>query len=85
MLRSMFTAITSLTLHQDYMDVVADNLANVNTAGFKRSNVTFQDQFAQTLQAGSAPTANLGGINPTQIGPRRSAGQYHHTVHPGHA
>ena len=68
MLRSMFTAITSLTLHQDYMDVVADNLANVNTAGFKRSNVTFQDQFAQTLQAGSAPTANLGGINPTQIG-----------------
>lgn len=68
MLRSMFTAITSLTLHQDYMDVVADNLANVNTAGFKRSNVTFQDQFAQMLQAGAAPTANLGGINPTQIG-----------------
>jgi len=68
MLRSMFTAITSLTLHQDYMDVTADNLANVNTAGFKRSTVTFQDQFAQMLQAGSAPTANLGGINPTQIG-----------------
>ncbi|KAA3648396.1 MAG: flagellar hook protein FlgE [Chloroflexi bacterium] len=68
MLRSMFTAITSLNLHQTYMDVVADNLANANTPAYKASRITFKDQFAQTMSAGSAPTATLGGINPTQIG-----------------
>jgi flagellar hook protein FlgE len=64
----MFTAISSLTLHQSYMDVVADNLANANTYGFKSSRVTFQDQFGQLLSVGSAPTAEIGGIDPTQIG-----------------
>ncbi|MBN1267451.1 MAG: flagellar hook protein FlgE [Anaerolineales bacterium] len=68
MLRAMSTAITSLGLHQSYMDVIADNLANANTSGFKSSTVTFQDQFGQLLGAGSSPTADLGGINPTQIG-----------------
>lgn len=68
MLRSMFTAISSLSLHQTFMDVVADNLANVNTYGFKASRVTFQDQFAQTLWNGSAPSDNLGGVNPAQVG-----------------
>ncbi len=68
MLRSMFTSIGSLTLHQSYMDVVANNLANVNTTGYKSSRVTFQDQISQLLAAGAAPSANVGGINPTQIG-----------------
>ncbi len=68
MLRSMFTAISALTLHQSYLDVVADNLANANTPGFKSSRVAFQDQFAQLLGVGSSPTTDLGGINPTQIG-----------------
>ncbi len=68
MLRAMSTAITSLGLHQSYMDVIADNLANANTSGFKSSSVSFQDQFGQLLAAGSGPTANLGGINPTQVG-----------------
>ena len=68
MLRSMFTAISSLTLHQSFMDVVADNLSNVNTYGFKSSRITFQDQFSQLVRYGSAPTDELGGINPAQIG-----------------
>ncbi|MBI9044899.1 MAG: flagellar hook protein FlgE [Anaerolineaceae bacterium] len=68
MIRSMFTAINSLYSHQQYMDVVADNLANVNTPGYKSSYVSFQDQFTQTLSVGAGPTENLGGINPTQIG-----------------
>lgn len=68
MLRSMFTAISSLNLHQIYMDVVANNLANVNTYGYKSNRVSFQDQFSQTLWDGSAPGDNLGGINPAQIG-----------------
>jgi flagellar hook protein FlgE len=68
MLRSMFTAISALNLHQVYMDVVANNLANVNTTGYKSSRVSFQDQFSQTMWDGSAPSDNLGGINPAQIG-----------------
>jgi len=64
----MFTAIGALTLHQAYMDVVADNLANVNTPGFKSGRFSFQSQIAQRMQSGSAPTATTGGINPTQIG-----------------
>ena len=68
MLRSMFSAISALNLHQTYMDVVANNLANVNTYGYKASRVTFQDQFSQTLWNGAGPTENLGGINPAQIG-----------------
>ena len=62
MLRSMFTAITSLNIYQSYMDVVADNLSNANTPGFKSSRVTFMDQIAQLLSMGSAPTDTLGGI-----------------------
>ncbi|MCI0520677.1 MAG: flagellar hook protein FlgE [Chloroflexi bacterium] len=68
MLRSMFTAISSLNLHQYFMDVVADNLANANTYGFKSNRISFQDQFAQTLWMGSAPLGDLGGINPAQVG-----------------
>lgn len=68
MLRSMFTAISSLTLHQSFMDVVADNLANTNTFGFKSSRVTFQDQIGQLINVGSAPTTELGGVDPVQVG-----------------
>jgi flagellar hook protein FlgE len=68
MLRSMFTAISSLQLHQAYMDVISDNLANANTTAYKSNRVLFQDQFAQVLSPGSAPTTAIGGTNPTQIG-----------------
>lgn len=68
MIRSMFTAISSLNLHQSYLDVISDNLANSNTTGYKSSRVNFQDQFAQIMGSGAAPTTSAGGINPTQIG-----------------
>ena len=68
MLRSMFTAVSALNLHQSYLDVIADNLANANTPGFKASRMLFQDQIAQLISPESAPTDNLGGKNPTQIG-----------------
>ena len=68
MIRSMFTAISSLNLHQKYLDVVANNLANANTTGFKASRVLFKDQFSQLMSPGSAPADTLGGTNPTQIG-----------------
>lgn len=68
MIRSMFTAISSLNLNQTFLDVISDNLANSNTTGFKASRVIFQDQFAQIMTSGAAPIGNVGGINPTQIG-----------------
>ncbi len=68
MLRSMFTAISALHLHQYFMDVVADNLANANTYGFKANRFSFQDQFSQMISVGSAPNGNMGGVNPIQIG-----------------
>jgi flagellar hook protein FlgE len=68
MIRSMFTAVNSLYINQQYMDVVADNLSNVNTPGFKSSTVRFKDQFAQTMRVGSAPSTALGGLNPMQVG-----------------
>lgn len=74
MLRSMFTAINALNVHQMFLDVVSDNLANANTTAFKSSRVTFQTQIAQLMQAGAAPSATLGGVNPSQIGLGTSLG-----------
>ncbi len=68
MLRSMFTAISALNLHQSYLDVIANNLANANTTGYKANRVMFQDQYSQLISGGSAPTANRSGTNPVQIG-----------------
>ena len=68
MMRSMFSGISGLRSHQTMMDVVGNNIANVNTSGFKSSVVTFQETLAQTLQGSGSPTGNLGGTNPMQIG-----------------
>ena len=50
------------------MDVIGNNVANVNTAGFRSSRVLFRTAFAQTLSIGTAPTGGLGGVNPMQVG-----------------
>ncbi|HRF50068.1 MAG TPA: flagellar hook protein FlgE [Anaerolineales bacterium] len=68
MLRSMFTAISSLNAHQTWMDVIGNNLANVNTTGYKTSFVRFQDQISQLLRPGSSPTGTRGGVDPMQVG-----------------
>jgi len=68
MLRSLFAGISGLRSNQTMLDVVGNNIANANTAGFKSSNVVFQDTLSQMLTAGSAPTANQGGTNPIQVG-----------------
>jgi flagellar hook protein FlgE len=68
MLRSMFTAISSLTTHQSWMDNLSNNLANVNTPGYKASQVSFQDQVSQLIRSGAAPSGTLGGVDPEQIG-----------------
>ena len=69
MLRSMSSAISGLENHQIYMDVVGQNIANVNTVGYKSSRVNFKEALAQTYSVGSAPVAGgVGGTNPVQVG-----------------
>jgi flagellar hook protein FlgE len=70
MLRSLFTSVTGLKIHQTKMDVIGNNIANVNTIGFKASTVTFADAFYQTLQGASGANATTGtaGRNAIQIG-----------------
>ncbi len=68
MLRSMFAAVTGLRSHQAFMDVVGNNIANVNTTGYKTSTVLFEDLLSQELNGAGAPAANAGGTNPAQIG-----------------
>ena len=68
MLRSMFSAISGLKAHQTKLDTVGNNIANVNTVGFKSSQTVFQDTLSQVLSNGSAPTETTGGTNPAQVG-----------------
>ena len=56
MLRSLFSGVSGLRAHQQMMDVVGNNIANVNTTGFKGSSVVFQDLLSQILQGASATT-----------------------------
>ena len=68
MMRSMFAGVSGLRNHQIRMDVIGNNIANVNTVGYKTSRVTFQDALSQTLKGATAPQNNRGGINPQQVG-----------------
>jgi len=68
MMRSLYSGVTGLRSHQTKMDVIGNNIANVNTVGFKSSRVIFQDIYSQTIAPASAATATTGGTNPQQIG-----------------
>ncbi len=68
MMRSLFSGVSGLKNHQTRMDVVGNNIANVNTYGFKTSRVTFQDMLSQTMSGAAKPEENKGGVNPKQIG-----------------
>ncbi len=68
MLRSLFSGISGLRSHQTMMDVVANNIANVNTTGYKSANVIFEDTLSQIIRSAGAPGAGIGGTNPAQIG-----------------
>ena len=68
MMRSLYSGVSGVKGHQTRMDVVGNNIANVNTTGFKSGRVTFADTLSQTQTAASAPSGNIGGTNPKQIG-----------------
>ncbi len=67
-MRSLFSGVSALKNHQVRMDVIGNNIANVNTVGFKSSRVTFRDTLSQTLRAASSPQGGRGGVNPMQVG-----------------
>src|SRR3954454_14746438 len=64
----MFSAVSGLRAHQTKLDVTGNNIANVNTVGYKSSSTVFQDTLSQVVRAGGAPAADRGGTNPAQIG-----------------
>jgi flagellar hook protein FlgE len=68
MLRSLYSGISGLRAHQQMMDVTGSNIANVNTSGFKTSQVTFQDTLSQMVKSAGAPQGTAGGVNPAQVG-----------------
>ena len=68
MLRSLFSGISGLRAHQQMMDVTGNNIANVNTTGYKSSQTVFQDTLSQMVNAAGAPQNGAGGTNPSQVG-----------------
>lgn len=70
MMRSLYSGVAGLKTHQTKMDVIGNNIANVNTVGFKASSVTFSDLLYQTTQSASGANASTGvsGTNAKQIG-----------------
>ena len=65
---ALFTGLSGLNASQFRLDIIGDNIANINTTGFKGSRTLFQTQFARTLSAGTKPGGSQGGTNPSQIG-----------------
>ncbi|NLA26112.1 MAG: flagellar hook protein FlgE [Firmicutes bacterium] len=67
MIRSLSTAVSGLRGHQIKLDVIGNNIANVNTVAFKKSQARFEDLLSQTMQGATAPMMR-GGMNPSQVG-----------------
>lgn len=68
MVRSMYSGVAGMKAHQTRMDVIGNNIANVNTYGFKSSRTTFRDVYYQNIRGAAAASNNTGGINPSSVG-----------------
>lgn len=68
MMRSMYSGVSGLRNHQTRMDVIGNNIANVNTTGFKKSRVVFKDVLYQNVRGASSPDGSRGGTNPMGVG-----------------
>ena len=68
MQRSLYTAVSGVKVHQTYLDVTGNNIANVNTVGYKRDVIQFADVIYQTIRNEAAPVSPPGGVNPAQVG-----------------
>jgi flagellar hook protein FlgE len=68
MMRSLFAGVSGIRNHQSWLDVIGNNIANVNTIGFKSSRASFAEILTQTLRSATGPHGSYGGTNPMQIG-----------------
>ncbi len=68
MMRSLYSGVAGLQNHQTRMDVLGNNISNVNTTGFKKGRVQFQDLLYQQLSGAAKPTEEIGGVNPKEVG-----------------
>lgn len=68
LLNSLYSAVSGLNAHQTMLDVIGNNIANVNTLGYKSSSVTFADTFSQFVSYGTNGSEDTGGVNSYQIG-----------------
>ncbi len=68
MMRSLYSGVSGMQNHQTRMDVIGNNISNVNTTGFKRGRVNFQDLLSQQMSGAARPTEELGGVNPKEVG-----------------
>lgn len=68
MMRSMYSGVSGLRAHQLKMDVIGNNIANVNTVGYKGQRVTFQEVYSQTIKGAGSPQSGKGGTNAHQVG-----------------
>lgn len=64
----MYAGVSGMKGMQTKLDVIGNNIANVNTTGYKKGRVTFQDMISQTVSPAQGPAGNLGGMNPSQVG-----------------
>lgn len=68
MMRSLYSGVSGMQNHQTRLDVIGNNVSNVNTTGFKRGRVNFQDMISQQLSGAAKPTTEIGGVNPKEVG-----------------
>ncbi len=68
MLKSLYSGVSGMKGFQTKLDVIGNNVANVNTVGFKKGRVMFQDIISQNMAGATSPTTDRGGVNPKQVG-----------------
>ncbi len=68
MMASLFAGVSGLKNHQVRMNVIGNNIANINTIGYKASRVNFQEALVQTFKGAGRPSSTSGGTNPVQLG-----------------
>jgi flagellar hook protein FlgE len=85
MLRSLYAAVSGVKGHQTYLDVTGNNIANVNTVGYKRDVLHFRDMIYQDVKNPSAPNSSIpiGGVNPAQVGLGTQVGSIEHVFTQG--
>lgn len=80
---TLFTGLSGINAAQFRLDTIGDNIANINTTGFKGTRSLFETQFAQTLNGGTGPSALSGGTNPSQLGLGATLGAVQRIFSPG--